>query len=54
LILNDVFLVDPASHAGKYTLKKEKREQAPALHAQLSTRTSVAQIKGLSRVILEF
>jgi hypothetical protein len=32
--------------------QKEKREQAPALRAQLSTGVSVSQIRDLSRAIL--
>jgi len=31
--------------------KKEKREQAPAIQTQVSTRVSTAQITGLSRAI---
>src|SRR5260370_23868833 len=39
---------------GKTARKKEKREQAPALHTQSSTGISIAQIIGLSRAILGF
>jgi hypothetical protein len=39
---------------GKNGLKKEKREQAPALQTQLPTRLGVARIRIKSRGFLEF
>jgi hypothetical protein len=48
LILKDAILVDSSTLEEYGNSKKEKREQAPALHTQLYTGLSIACLKGKS------
>jgi hypothetical protein len=45
VILNEMSLAEQHGLTGKEALKKEKREQAPALQTQLSTALSIARIR---------
>jgi hypothetical protein len=54
LILKGAIFVISGLQTLKWLQGKEKREQAPALQTQLSTRYSISQIKDLSRAILDF
>jgi hypothetical protein len=54
LILNGMSSSEQKGSCRKTPRKEEKREQAPALHTQLSTEQIIAQIRGLSRAILGF
>jgi len=53
VILNKMFLAEQHRLTRKKALKKEKREQAPALQTQLSAGLTIARIRTKSRRILE-
>jgi hypothetical protein len=52
LILKEMFFVEQAGYEPKSQPKKKKREQAPALQTELSTRLSVAWDREKSRKTL--
>jgi len=49
VILSEMFFAEQTGPQRKCSLKKKKREQAPALQMQLSTPLSIADFKGKSR-----
>jgi hypothetical protein len=53
VILNEMFLAKQRGLTRKKALKKEKREQAPALQTQLPTASSIARIRTKSRGFFE-